>query len=360
MKHFSTMEDPRRTTKGNFLHPLSDILFLVVSAVISGADDWETIVLFGENQLKWLKKYGGYGNGIPSCDTLKRVFSALDTKRFNAAFMDWANDICELGAGEVVAVDGKAIRGTKQKKLPHIVSAFAAGNRLTLGQVAADEKSNEITAIPELLDLLDIGGTTVTIDAMGCQREIAKKIIDKGADYLLAVKGNQGNLEEAILDTVLLEVPVDKNVQNDLGHGRIETRTCWAYQDLSHIGDSEKWPGLRTLARVESIRVDKKTGRESREQRIYISSLAADAKILNERVRKHWAVENNLHWTLDVLFGEDASRKRKGNAAENFNIVLKTALGLIVGETTLKKSKKNKRMLAAYDYRYREKLLGLS
>jgi len=170
MKHFSTIEEPRSTTKGNFLHPLSDILFLVISAVISGADDWETIVLFGENQLKWLKKYGGYKNGVPSCDTLKRVFSALDTKCFNTCFMDWAKDICELGAGEVVAMDGKAIRGTKQKKLLHIVSAFAAVNSLTLGQVATDEKSNEITAIPELLDLLDIGGTTVTLDAMGCQK----------------------------------------------------------------------------------------------------------------------------------------------------------------------------------------------
>jgi hypothetical protein len=217
------MEGPRRTTKGNFLHPLSDILFLVISAVVSGADDWGTIVLFGENQLKWPKKYGGYKNGVPSCDTLKRVFWALDIKCFNTCFMDRAKDICEPGAGAVVAVDGKAIRGTKQKKLPHTVSAFAEGNRPTRGQVATDEKSDEITAIPQLLGLLDIGGTTLTIDAMGCQREITEKMIDKGADYLLAVKGNQGSLEEAISDTVRLEVPMDRDVQSDLGHGRIGT-----------------------------------------------------------------------------------------------------------------------------------------
>ncbi len=165
--HFSSMTDPRRTTKGNFLHPLADILFLVISAVISGADDWETVVLFGENQLEWLKKYGRYKNGVPCCDTLKRVFSALDPQRFNDCFMDWTGSICELAQGEVVAIDGKTIKGTKEKDLPHIVTAFASGNGLSLGQVKTNDKSNEITAIPELLELLALEGATVTIDAKG-------------------------------------------------------------------------------------------------------------------------------------------------------------------------------------------------
>lgn len=359
-KHFSHIEDPRRTTKGNFLHPLSDILFLVISAVISGADDWETTVLFGENQISWLKKYGGYKNGIPSGDTLKRLFSALDPEQFNYCFMDWTNSICKLTKGEVIAIDGKAIRGTKEKKLPHIVSAFASGNGLTLGQVKTDDKSNEITAIPKLLKLLAIKGTTVTIDAMGCQTKITKGIIDKKADYLIAVKANQKNLEQEILDTIALERPVDKDIQYNLDHGRIETRTCRTYTDLDHIEGKEKWAGLKTLASIKTETINKSTGKVSNEHRVYISSLPANAKELNDSIRKHWAVENNLHWTLDVLFREDDSRKRKGHSPENFNIVLKVALGLIVKETTLKKSKKNKRMLAAYDYRYREKILGLS
>jgi predicted transposase YbfD/YdcC len=360
IKYFSLIEDPRRTTKGNFLHPLSDILFLVISAVISGADDWDTIVLFGENQIGWLKKYGSYKNGIPSTDTLKRLFSAFDPEQFNSCFMDWTNSICKLTKGEVIAIDGKTIRGTKEKKLPHIVSAFASGNGLTLGQVKIDDKSNEITAIPELLKLLAIQGATVTIDAMGCQTKIVKDIINKEADYLIAVKANQKNLEQEILDTVALEIPVDMDTQHNLDHGRIETRTCRVYTNLSHIQEKEKWKGLKTLASIKTETINKSTGKISNQHRIYISSLPANANELNTSIRKHWSVENNLHWTLDVLFHEDASRKRKGHSPENFNIVLKVALGLIVKEKTLKKSKKNKRMLAAYDYRYREIILGLS
>jgi predicted transposase YbfD/YdcC len=359
-KHFSSMIDPRRTTKGNFQHSLTNILFLVISAVISGADDWETVVLFGENQLQWFKKYGGYKNGIPSCDTLKRVFSALDPQGFNDCFMNWTNSICELAQGEIIAIDGKTIKGTKEKNLPHIVTAFASGNGLSLGQVKTNDKSNEITAIPNLLELLTLKGNTVTIDAMGCQREIAEKIIGKGANYILAVKGNQKNLEQEILDTIKLEKPESTVTDYNLDHGRIEIRTCSTYLDLSHIEGKEKWIGLKTIARIKTQTTNKKTGKISNEQRIYISSLGADANTLNKAIRNHWSVENNLHWTLDVLFREDASRKRKDNAAENFNIVLKVALGMIVKETTLKKSKKNKRMLAAYDYRYREKIMGLS
>ncbi len=353
------MEDPRRTTKGNFLHSLTDILFLVLSAVMSGADDWETVILFGESQITWLKKHGSYKNGIPSTDTLKRVFSAIDSEQFNTCFMNWTNEICNITKGEVIAIDGKTIKGTKEDNLPHIVSAFASENKLVLGQVKIENKSNEITAIPKLLELLTLENTTVTIDAMGCQTEIAKMIIDKDADYILAVKGNQKTLEQDILDTIRFETPKEINIQEDLDHGRIENRTCSVYSNLTHLQNKDKWVGLKTIVRIQTQVINKSTGKISNEQRIYISSLTTDAKTINNSIRKHWSIENNLHWTLDVLFREDQSRKRKGNVAQNFNIILKVVLGLIVKETTVKKSKKNKRMLAALDTKYREKILNL-
>jgi len=342
LNHFSNLEAPRRTTKGNFLHSMDDLLFLVLSGVLCGADDWETIILFGNNQIDWLKKYGGYKNGIPCSDTLKKVFSAIDPVQFNSCFMDWISGICTLADKEVIAIDGKTIKRTKEDKLPHIVSAFACENGLTLGQVKINDKSNEITAIPELLKLLDINGTTVTIVAMGCQRDIAKEIIAKDAAYILAIKGNQKTLEQDILDTILLESTNETHTEDDIGHGRIERRTCSVYTKLSHIEDQKKWIGIKTIATIQTEVTNKTTGKISEEQRIYISSLPPDAKNINNSVRKHWSVENNLHWTLDVLFGEDKSRKRRGNVAENYNIVMKTVLALLVKEKTLKKSKKKK------------------
>ncbi len=194
---------------------------------------------------------------------------------------------------------------------------------------------------------------------MGCQTEIAKMIIDKDADYILAVKGNQKTLEQDILDTIRFETPKEINIQEDLDHGRIENRTCSVYSNLTHLQNKDKWVGLKTIVRIQTQVINKSTGKISNEQRIYISSLTTDAKTINNSIRKHWSIENNLHWTLDVLFREDQSRKRKGNVAQNFNIILKVVLGLIVKETTVKKSKKNKRMLAVLDTKYREKILNL-
>ena len=359
---FSKLKDPRRTDRGNLRHLLSDILLLTISAMISGASDWQLVKTFGENQLPWLKTFGSFSNGIPSADTLERFFAALDPKVFNASFIKWIETIREEVPGETIAIDGKTIRGSKPNKLskgmPHIVSAFASTNGLCLGQVKVNQKSNEITAIPELLEMLAIKGCTVTIDAMGCQTAIADTIVSGEADYILAVKGNQGNLEQAILDTIMLGKPCSVDIWDDFGHGRIEKRACYAYSDLGHVENPTKWAGLKTLFVIDSLTEDKCSGKVSSEQRLYISSLPAVAADLNRKTRQHWSVENNLHWSLDVQFGEDASRKYRGNVAENFNIVLKTAMTLLRNDTTPKRSKNNKRMKAALDSKYREELLN--
>ena len=361
-EHFSNLKDPRCTYRGNLKHFLSDIMLLTISAVLCGADSWKLIEVFGESQLEWLKKHGEFTNDIPSSYTIERVFTALDPNSFNTCFINWIESIRKKVDGEVVAIDGKSIRGANPKKngnkMPHIVSAFASNNGITLGQVTVDEKSNEITAIPTLLKLIAIEGCTITIDAMGCQRAIAEDIIDNGGNYILAVKGNQSNLEQSIIDTIRFEKPVSIDVEDDLGHGRVEKRTCYAYSSLSHVENVEKWKNLKTLIRIESEVYHKTTRVTTKEQRYYISDLPPVASTLNRRIRQHWSVENNLHWTLDVEFGEDKSRKRNGYSAENYNIILKTALTMLANDKSKKLSKKSKRMKAALDYKYRESLLN--
>jgi len=362
LMHFSELEDPRRTDRGNFSHLLSDILLLTVSAMLCGVNDWASVVAFGETQLEWLKKFGSFSKGIPSQDTLERVFAALNPQSFNTCFTNWMESVRKNVPGEVIAIDGKSMRGATDikgsKNMPHIVSAWATENGICLGQVKVIEKSNEITAIPELVEAVLTEGCTITIDAMGCQKKIAKTIIENKADYILAVKGNQGNLEQAIEDTVRFEQPDTVDIMEDCGHGRIESRKCKAYNNISHVEDSNEWVGLSTIFVIESNVYEKSTGKERTEKRFYISSLPAVANRLNRDTRSHWGVENNLHWTLDVTFGEDASRKRKNNEAENFNIILKSVMNLLTADKTKKLSKKNKRFKAALDTKYREMLLG--
>ena len=362
LMHFSELEDPRRTDRGNFSHLLSDILLLTVSAMLCGVNDWPSVIAFGEIQLEWLKKFGPFSKGIPSQDTLERVFAALNPKSFNTCFSNWMESVRKKVPGEVIAIDGKSMRGATDmkggKNMPHIVSAWATENGICLGQVKVSEKSNEITAIPELVEAVLTEGCTITIDAMGCQKEIAKTIIENKADYILAVKGNQGNLEQAIQDTVRFEKPDTVDIMEDCGHGRVETRRCKAYSDISHVETLEEWVGLASIFIIESSVYEKSTGKERVERRYYISSLPAMADRLNRDARSHWAVENNLHWALDVTFGEDASRKRKKNEAENFNIILKSVMNLLTADKTKKLSKKNKRFKAALDVKYREMLLG--
>lgn len=360
-EYFTTLEEPRRTSKGRFFYPLEEILFLSISAVVSGSDSWTTICTFGEIKLDWLRKFYPFKYGIPSHDVLGKVFARLDDKEFAKCFSNWVNSISELTKGEVVAVDGKTVRrsgdGPLGKSPLHVVSAYASGNRVCLGQEAVSEKSNEITAIPELLKVLDIKGCTVTIDAMGCQKKIAKQVLDSGADYILMVKDNQKELKEQV-ERLFTTTAAVRDKQYDVGHGRVETRVCEVIDDLRFLDVSEEWHGLKSAVKVQSERYDKKTGKTSHQHRYYISSLPVDAKYINNAVRKHWAIENNLHWSLDVIFKEDESLKKKGNSALNYGLMAKMALVLIEKETTPKMSKPNKRYRAALDDDFRAKILN--
>lgn len=360
--YFSGMEDPRRTNKGHHLYPLEEILFLSISAVISGMDDWTSICMFGQLKLSWLRQYLPYKRGIPSHDVLGKVFAALDPVRFSACFRDWVNSIAELTGGEVVAIDGKTICGSGDnlsgRSALHVVSAYASGNRLCLGQEAVAEKSNEITAIPALLELLTIKDCIITIDAMGCQKTIAEKIIEKEANYILMVKDNQQELKEQVEKVFIMNPRTEADVELDFGHGRIEKRSCQSIDNLTFLDDKEDWPGLRSIAKVISERTDKRSGKMSTETRYYISSLPAKPKVIGRAVRRHWAVENNLHWTLDVIFKEDNSLRKKGNSPLNYNIIAKIALSILERETESKSSKPQKRKRAALDDEFRSKLLA--
>ena len=361
IKHFENMEDPRRTTKGNYMHPLNEILFLVISAVISGADGWTSIEVFGKAKLSWLREFMPYKNGIPSHDVLGNLFARLSSKEFTSCFTNWINSISKLTEGEVVAIDGKTIRNSNDdansKSAIHLVSAYASKNRLCLGQEAVHQKSNEITAIPKLLETLAIKDCIVTIDAMGCQKKIADSIIKQEADYVLMVKGNQKNLKTQIEQSFKEKSISSSHSIDDFGHGRIETRTCDVIDDLSLVTKRGDWVNIKSIVRVKSHRITKKTKKESVENRYYISSLNADAEKLNKAIRSHWSIENNLHWNLDVVFQEDASLKKKGNSPMNFNIITKIALAKIECEKSIKMSKNSKRLRAALDDKYRTKII---
>lgn len=358
IKHFSTLKDPRRTGKGNFSYPLNEILFLVISSIICGWSEWKEMVYFGNQNLEWLRKFYPYKNGIPSHDTLEHVFKHLDTKQFNRCFIDWIASISRQSDGNVIALDGKTVRGAASmfgdSKL-HIVSAFCSVNKLCLGQLKVGDKSNEITAIPELLDLISIKGHIITIDAMGCQKEIAEKIINKEADYILAVKDNQPELKEQVKKIFSIQRVEKTHVMEDIDHGRIEKRTCDVIENLNFLDDKEDWASLRTIIRITSERTIKKTMQTSVETRYYISSLSGvTGKKFNESVRAHWSIENQLHWSLDVIMREDGQRNWTGNTAENLNMMNKIALGMLANEKTQKMSKKLKMKKALLEPDYRE------
>ncbi len=358
---FKVLEDPRRTTKGYFYYPLDEILFLCISAVLSGMSSWLGIETFWGEKLPWLRKFFPYENGTPSHDVLGKLFARLDNGAFNECFASWANSVSELAEGETVPIDGKTIRGSGKggvHKALHIVSAYATQNGLSLGQVATDEKSNEITAIPKLLGLLSIKGCTVTSDAMGCQKEIAEKIASKGADYILMVKENQPGLMGQVKKLFRIARPNDSNAHVDCGHGRIETRVCETITDLRFLDGKEEWTGLQTVVRIKSERCFKQSGKAQNYERYYISSSAQGAEKFNKDIRSHWAIENNLHWNLDIVFKEDNGLKKNGNSAANFNIIAKIALAMLEKEQSTKASKPMKRARAAFSDSYREKLIG--
>jgi len=334
--HFEQVADPRREDR--VLHPLVEILFLIISGSICGAESWRDFVMFGEEKLDFLRKYYPYENGIPSKNTLYRVMSAIEPEHFKSCFINWVRSLQNHIQG-VIAVDGKTLCNSfdssgKNTKAIHMVSAFSAEARLVLAQQKVDEKSNEITAVPLLLDMLSLKGNTVTIDAMGCQKKIAKKIIDKEGDYVFSLKGNQGTLNEDVrlfleseADKNNSELIVDRSVHSDKGHGRIETRTCYVSDKIDWLEQKDKWAGLQSIAMIEEHQI--KGGVESIERRFFISSLPADAELISKAVRAHWSVENNLHWTLDVVFNEDNLRVRKDNAPENMAIVRHISLNML-------------------------------
>ena len=358
---FSQVDDPRRDLGKE--HDLNDILLIGIISVICGADSWNEMEQYGLEKEAFLKTFLKLDNGIPSHDTFNRVFSAIDPKQFELCFINWVRELARLNDKEVVALDGKSLRGAKShgKKSPyHIVSAWASEQNLVLGQVKTDEKSNEITAIPELLKVLYLENTIVTIDAMGCQEKIASAIIEKKADYILAVKENQKQLYQNIEDEFRFAKDIETHTDEDLGHGRIETRTCSIITAFNHIENKDKWKQLKCVIKIESQRVFKNSNKPTEKAtRYYISSLEANAENFQKAIRLHWGIENKLHWTLDVAFSEDASRKRTGNAAQNFAILSKIALNLLKNDKSVKIGVKSKRLKAAWSNQYLLKILKL-
>lgn len=323
------MEDHRAS---NSSHLLEDIVFISIAAIICGAENWHDIESYARHKEDWLKTKLLLPHGIPSHDTFNRFFSSLAPQEFEDCFSRWIKDISSSISDDIVSIDGKTMRRTKGVNFgaAHIVSAWSDANGLALGQIKTEAKSNEITAIPLLLDKLLIDNCIITIDAMGCQRDIVKKIIDKNADYVLALKENQKELYRDVVDSFKFLKNQHIDVEVDAGHGRVEQRKCSVITDLSMIIEHEDkpWTNLISIVKIDSERFIKKNGEIQNETRYYISSLS-DPKKINMAVRKHWAVENKLHWTLDMVFGEDFIRARSKNAAENYNRLNKICLNLI-------------------------------
>lgn len=364
-QHFVEITDYRQ--KGKIKHKLSDIILLTICAVISGQDGWDGIEDFGHARVDFLKQYGDFSLGVPGADTISRVLGQMSPKSLQDCFINWMQDCHTLTNGEVIAIDGKTARGSynksKAKGAIHMVNAFATRNGMSIGQVKVNAKSNEITAIPELLELLDIKGCLITIDAMGCQKKIAQKIVDKGADYLLAVKGNQGKLENQFNEyfdvSMLQDFDGDSYSTQDTSHGRKETRLAIVNTDLSVLGDLEyDWPELKTMGIVASFRVDKDIATEKTfSVRYYISSKNLSAETLLNSTRAHWGVEV-MHWSLDTAFKEDASRIRIDDRAEAFGRIRQMALNLLKSEKSFKGGIQRKRMKAAMDESYLTKVLA--
>ena len=359
IEYFSVIEDPRLDRKR--LHNLQDILVITLCAVICGADTWEHVSNFGRAKFDWFKTFLELPNGIPSHDTLGRVFSLINPLQFEKCFIEWMKSCVELSAGSIVPIDGKRLRSSSGRHSPnktaiHMVSAFSVANGLVLGQRKIDDKSNEITAIPKLLETLYLKGCIVTIDAMGCQKDIAEKIVAQGADYVLALKGNQGNLLEDVklyLDSIvsgqLKNIPHQKLETVEKGHGRVEERNYFITDSIDWLPHKELWANLKSIGVVESRRhID---GVTSVERRYFIASIVADADKFSKAVREHWAIENNLHWILDVSFGDDTAKTYAGDAAENLAIVRRIAYNL-VKQDKKKASIKGKRLIAGWDNDY--------
>jgi predicted transposase YbfD/YdcC len=356
---FAGVEDPR--VVGRCDHLLLDVIAITILAVFCGAEDWPDFELFGETRKEWLKAFLQLPHGIPSHDTFRRVFGALERNQFAEALFRWTQALHEATGGKIIAIDGKALRRSFARKsgkaMLHLVTAWASENGLTLGQVACEEKSNEITAIPELLKLLNIKGCTVTIDAMGCQKEIAAQIREQKGHYVLALKGNQSGLQEEMqqffedaLDSDFDGVQHDTYQTTETAHGRTDERTYHVLEIPRDHPQRAVWRDLRTLAAVTSRRICQ--GKETWETRLYVSSHLPKAKPLANAIRRHWSIENSQHWVLDMCFGEDHRRQQDRNGGANLAAVRRLAISLLRQEKTNKRGAKNKRLNCALDPTY--------
>jgi len=364
LRHFDPMIDPRHH---NIHHPLSDLIAIALLAVICGAENWAEVARWGRAKQRWLGTFLKLPHGVASRDTFGRLFARLDPAAFERCFVCWATSLAESSAGKLVAIDGKTIRRSfdraSDKSAIHMINAWCGENHLVLGQLASEAKDNEITAIPKLLELLDIDGATVTIDAIGCQKKITRQIDDQGADYVLQVKANQGRMAKQLkltLDEAIAlnfqDMPHDFVQTVDGDHGRIETRRLWCTSDIDWLPGVEQWRGIGSVAVLECVRQvgDQRTV----QRRYYISSLPGDdAPAWLQAVRSHWGIENQLHWSLDVSFGEDAARIRQGHAAENFSRLRRFALTLLAREPT-KLGRKAKAKACGWDHDYLLKVLN--
>jgi predicted transposase YbfD/YdcC len=369
VEHFGDVTDPRLERQK--LHQLLDIIVIAICAVICGADTWVDIELFGRSKLKWLKKFLELPNGIPSHDTFGRVFGLLDPVEFQTSFRHWVQAVTHVTHGQVIGVDGKQLRRSHDKRLGkaaiYIVSAWASEAQVVLGQRKVAAKSNEMTAIPQLLDVLALDGCIVTIDAIGTQTKIATRIVERGADYVLAVKANQATLLDDIRFVFQEDQahdfragPYDYAKTVNKGHGRLELRECWsisAPEYLLCLRDARKWTGLKSLV---MIKAERRIGqRREVKIRYYISSLATRATDFLHIIRSHWSIENGLHWELDIAFREDDSRVRKDHAPQNFAVLRHIALNLLKQEKTAKGGLKAKRLQCGWDEQYLLKVLAV-
>jgi len=363
---FVSIHDPRQ--KGKVAHDLVELLVVAVNAVLVGADTFVEIELWAKEKQDWLRRYLRLVHGIPSHDTFGRLFGLIDPSQFESAFRQWVSGVIPALDTEIVVIDGKTSHrsGGVDAIALHLVSAFADGAGMVLGQRATAEKSNEKTAIPELLSTLALAGCTVTIDAMGTQTNIAQAIRDRGADYVLAVKDNQPKLAESIEDFwtcfrvhAATQTPHRFTESVEKGHGRIETRRCWAFEQLECLHKPEQWPGLKSFAVVESQR--EINGKTTLGRRLYISSLSADAEQIAFAIRAHWSVENRLHWRMDIVFNDDQMRARMGHSAHNLATLKHITLNLIRMDPVKRKGGiKARRLIAATSDNYRAELFGLA
>ena len=353
LSHFEGLRDPRQP--GKVIYPLDEVLLLCLLAVLAGADCFTEIALFGTKKLPLLRRFRRFKDGTPAHDHLGDILATLDAEQFQGCFVAWMAAVAGVPAG-VIALDGKTTRRSRQKGAKaaiHMVSAFAARQRLVLGQVKVAEKANEIVAIPKLLDMLAVEGAVITIDAMGCQRDIARKVINKKADYVLALKGNQGSLHDDVelfateqKDKGFADTKVSRDTTVDGDHGRIETRTTTVIHDVRWLQERHSWPGLNGIVIVESGR--EVSGETERETRYYVTSLMMTAALVGPVVRSHWAIENSLHWVMDMVFRDDECRVRTDHAAANFTTIKHMALNLL-RRPPGKQSLRGRRKAASWD-----------